>query len=165
MGFLDLVHPESAYVAVEGEVDDASPWIKAVMGQVVGATKSTIVTLAFLHRHLDSEGALESSRLEEEWQINQHGEVQDGHDTARSYMRLQLASASAFLALLPPEELLEPLPSSSLKNFPELIAARAQARTERVLLRRKKESELVAKKRKAMKAMAIEQARSTTSTT
>jgi hypothetical protein len=160
VGFADLAHPESAYVAVEGEVDEASPWLKAAMGQVVGTTKSTIVTLAFLHRHLDSEGAFEASRLEEEWQINAHGEVEDGHDAARSYARFQLTSAAAFLSLLPQGLLLSPLPSSALKNFAEAAAGRAATRAARVAARRQREAELVARKREAMRSHARAEAQS-----
>ena len=140
-------------------MDDASPWTKAVMQQVVGATKSTLVTLAFVHRHLDSEGALEASRLEEEWQINQHGEVEDGHDTARAYARLQLCTAAAFLALLPEAALLQPPPPASARNHGELVAQRAAQRAERVAARRARETELVAQKRAAMRAHALAEAR------
>ena len=159
MGFADLAHPDSAYIATEGEVDDASPWLKAVLQAVVGATKSTVVTLAFVHRHLDSAGALEASRLEEEWQINQHGEVEDGHDTARSYARLQLATAAAFLSLLPASALPPPLPLASARNYAELMAARGAARAARVAARRQREAELVAQKRAAMRAHAVAEAR------
>jgi hypothetical protein len=159
VGFTDLRHPDSAYIAIEGEVDDASPWTKAVLQQVVGATKSSIVTLAFVHRHLDSEGALEASRLEEEWQINQNGEVEDGHDTARSYARLQLATAAAFLSLLPAGELLPPLPAPTARNAAEVLAAKAAERAARVAARRRKEQDLVAAKRAAMRKHAAEEAR------
>ena len=161
MGFTDLRHPDSAYIAIEGEVDDASPWTKAVLQQVVGATKSSIVTLAFVHGQLDSEGALEASRLEEEWQINQNGEVEDGHDTLRSYLRVQLASAAAFLTLLPPATLLPALPTSTSVKLGkgETLEARVEgerrAREARVLARRDREAELVAKKRWAMKEVLL----------
>lgn len=161
VGFSELVHPEGAYLAAECEVDDATPWVKAVMSQVVGATKSSIITLAFVHGHVDSEGAFEASRLEEEWQIRQHGEVEDGHDTLRSYLRVQLASAATFLTLLPPPTLPPPLPTSTAVKLGkgETLEARVEgerlAREARVKARRDREAELVAKKRWAMKEVLL----------
>lgn len=72
-GFEDLLHPEEAYIAAEGSVDAASPWVKAALAAALGATKSTIISLAFVHHHVDADGAYDASRLEEEWQISEVG--------------------------------------------------------------------------------------------
>jgi len=160
-GFSELVHPESAYIAAESEVDAASPWVKSVLSSVVGATKSTIVSLAFLRRGVDVGGAFECSRLEEEWQIRQHGEVEDGHENMRNYLRLQLSSAAAFLSLLPLHSLPPPLDTSSQTA----VMASKEEREARVKSRREKELELVNRKRAAMKELARREAVGEVSTT
>jgi hypothetical protein len=133
-------------MAVEDVVDSASPWIKAALGAAVGATKSTIVSTALVHGGIDSSGALDASRLEEEWQISQNGLVEDGHDTSRVALRLNLTSIASFIGMLPPS-----IRAAALPDKPALVAAALEARMARVVARRTKENALVEQKRKIMR--------------
>ena len=63
--------------------------------------QSTVITMAFLHRHISVDQALEACRIEEEFQIEENGFVEDGHDTTRAFVKVNLTSTSAFLWLLP----------------------------------------------------------------
>ena len=148
VGFNELLHSESAYMATEDIVDTASPWFKAAIGQAVGATKSSIVSLALVHKAIATPDALDASRLEEEWQITQNGLVEDGHDTSRSSLRLNLASVAAFVGLLPPSLRGAPLADG---NKAAAVAAVLKQRLARVVARRDKEDKLVEQKRKIMR--------------
>jgi chaperone required for assembly of F1-ATPase len=148
-GFAELLHPEAAYLCAEAEVDDAPPWAKAALGHVVSLTKSAVIGLAFSHGALDTRGAFEAARLEEEWQIVQNGLVEDGHDAARAHARAGLAAAAAFLALLPRELRAKPLPVG--RGVEPGAAAWRDAAAARVRARRVRETALVAAKRSAMR--------------
>jgi hypothetical protein len=148
-GFAELLHPEGAYTAAEDAVNTANPWLKAALSSALNATKSTIVSLALVHRFLDVEGAFSASRLEEEWQIGENGYVEDGHDSSRAQTRSTLASVSAFLSLLPLE--LQAQVRTGETEYAE--------RKRRVEARRSREWELVNAKRSIMKAQALEEAR------
>ena len=136
-------------MAIEDIVDTASPWFKAAMGAAVGASKSSIVSLALVHGAIDSSSALDASRLEEEWQISQNGLVEDGHDTSRSTLRLNLSSIAAFIGLLPPSARGAPLADT---NKADKVTLALEARLARVVARRAKEDKLVEHKRKIMRS-------------
>lgn len=57
--------------------------------------------MALLYRHISVDQAFDACRVEEEHQIEHHGFVYDGHDTARAHTRVQLNAASTLLWLLP----------------------------------------------------------------
>ena len=120
----------------------------------VGALKSTVLALALLHGRVGVEAACEAARVEEEWQIGEHGFVEDGHDTARAQLRAQLAAVSVYCALLPPALRLAAAPPA---DNPALSAAAAAQRAERVLARRAREEELVARKRVEVRARLMAQ--------
>ena len=150
VGFGEAEHPPTAYDVAEDAVDTASPWLKAVLQSVVGATKSSVLTLALAHRQVDVEQAWEAARVEEEWQIGEHGFVEDGHDTARAQLRSALTTASTYLWMLPPSARPAPLPSLSGKDLDRTVARLAAERAARVGARRQREEELVRVKRRAM---------------
>jgi chaperone required for assembly of F1-ATPase len=157
-GLQELVHPAAAYDAAEDSVDTASPWAKAVLAQAVGSTKSTVIALALLHRATDVEGAFAAARLEEEWQIGEHGFVEDGHDSQRAYLKLQLASAQAFLGMLPRELLPAQPPNPARKDHAAVLKTAVEARTARLAERRGREKSLLARKRAALRRMEQEEA-------
>jgi len=66
-------------------------------------TKSLIIPLALFYRHINLSDAIAASRLEEEFQIEQYGEVEGHHDLDKVDVDVRLASASLFLHLLPPK--------------------------------------------------------------
>lgn len=157
VGFDDVNHPDAAYIAVEDIVDGADPFAKAALQHCVGTLKSTVLTLALLHRHIDVEGAFDTSRVEEEWQIDENGFVEDGHDTARVHSRVQLAAAASFLWMLPGSGL-PALPVPGSKDYEQKLNMAVKAREARVAARRAREKALVAQKREAMKRRALEEA-------
>lgn len=158
-GLGDADHPDTAYVVAEDTADSASPWLKAVLQSLLGGTKSTVLTLALVHGRLTAADAFEAARVEEEWQIGEHGFVEDGHDTARAALRTSLASAVAFLNMLGPAHFPTPaLPTLTRRDAPATVAAQAAARFARVEVRRAREVALVAQKREAMRAYRMKQA-------
>ena len=176
VGLEDARHPEAAFDAAEDAVDCADPWLKAFYGQTLGCLKSTVLAMALAHRAVDAEEAFAAARVEEEYQLESFGFVEDGHDTGRAYLRLQLASAAAFLALLPRASLPAPLPSAGAgararaagaaasasasasagggAAYEAALAAHIAARTARVAARRAREAALVARKREAFRQIA-----------
>jgi chaperone required for assembly of F1-ATPase len=180
VGLEDARHPEAAFDAAEDAVDCADPWLKAFYSQTLGCLKSTVLAMALAHRAVDAEEAFVAARVEEEYQLESFGFVEDGHDTGRAYLRLQLTSAAAFLALLPKSSLPAPLPSagagasararaagaSASANvsananaggsaaYEAALAAHVAARTARVAARRAREAALVERKRAAFRQIA-----------
>ena len=178
VGLEDARHPEAAFDAAEDAIDCADPWLKAFYGQTLGCLKSTVLAMALAHRAVDAEEAFAAARVEEEYQLESFGFVEDGHDTGRAYLRLQLASAAAFLALLPRASLPAPLPSAGAgagagararaaaasarasasagggAAYEAALAAHIAARTARVAARRAREAALVARKREAFRQIA-----------
>jgi chaperone required for assembly of F1-ATPase len=63
--------------------------------------QSSVITMAFIHRYVSVDQTLEACRIEEEFQIEENGFVEDGHDTTRAFVKVNLTSVSAFLWLLP----------------------------------------------------------------
>lgn len=146
LGFGEATHPDAAYMVAEDTVDRADPFYKAALASVVSASKSSVIALALLHRNIDVDTAFETSRVEEEFQIKEHGFVEDGHDTARIQTKVVLAAASALLYLSPGSAPSVP-PSTSRKGYEALLASESSARAARVTARRAHEAELVAVKR------------------
>jgi chaperone required for assembly of F1-ATPase len=157
VGMGDLTHPDAAYDVAEDAVDSADPWLKAFYQQVLGGTKSTVLALALAHRVVDVDGACAAARVEEEFQIGEHGFVEDGHDAARAHLRLQVASAAAYLSLLPASAPPR-APNPSRKGYAESLASSVEARTRRVKERRDREARLVADKRAKLRKVADDEA-------
>jgi len=94
-------HPVEALEICEDFVDRADPFLRAALALLLGSTKSTLTSMALLHRQITAAQAFECARVEEEFQIEENGFVEDGHDTARAETKLKAASASTLLWLLP----------------------------------------------------------------
>ena len=157
IGLQDIDHPDLAYQIIEDEIDIASPWLKAFYNTVLTTTKSSILTLALAHNAIDIEEAFQITRLEEEWQIDEHGFVEDGHDSQRAHTKLMLSSAVTYLNLLPKEYGPTKLPSPTRKDYQQLIDENNKLRMERVAIRRQREKLLVQKKREALKKLALQE--------
>jgi chaperone required for assembly of F1-ATPase len=153
-GFGDMVHPEEAFMVAEDIVDTADPFLKAVLAQVIGATKSTVIAMALVHRAIDVETAFAASRVDEEFQISENGFVEDGHDTARAQVQVALNAASTLLWMLP-SSCTTPVPVPGRKDYASLLATQNEARKTRVLARRQKEAELVAAARAKLRQQFI----------
>jgi chaperone required for assembly of F1-ATPase len=49
----------------------------------VGSLKSSVLTLALVHGHIDAQTAVDTARVEEEFQIAEHGFVEEGYASHR----------------------------------------------------------------------------------
>jgi len=156
-GLADVRHPDAAFEVAEDAVDSAGPWLKAFYSQTLGCLKSTVLALALAHREVDVEGAAQAARVEEEFQIQGHGFVEDGHDTQRAYLRVQLASAAAFLGMLPRALRPPALPSAQRRDYDQRLAQHVAARSARVAARREREAKLVQRKRELLLQVQREQ--------
>ena len=70
------------------------------MHSMVLDCKSLIIGAALFNRQITVRQALSASRIEEETQIEEWGEVEGGHDIETSTLYMKLAAASVFLKLL-----------------------------------------------------------------
>eukprot|EP01138_Halocafeteria_seosinensis_P000903 gb/GECG01000926.1/.p1 GENE.gb/GECG01000926.1/~~gb/GECG01000926.1/.p1 ORF type:complete len:534 (+),score=75.00 gb/GECG01000926.1/:1-1602(+) len=141
-GFADVRHPTEAYEIIEDVVDAADPYLRAALSSAVGCVHSTVIAMAFIYGHISVDQAFEASRVEEEYQIEIYGFVEDGHDNSRAHTRLQLASIASLLRMLPqsrPRTALEPLQEKldAGKSFTESeLQSEMEARLNRVRQRR-----------------------------
>ena len=142
-GLAEFVHPQAALAAADDFVYVADPLLRAAIASVLGATKSAVITLAFVHRELDIEGAFQAARVEEEWQIAENGLVEDGHDTSRAHLRSALAAARTLL-WLSPTSVPPPLPRSGTKGYATALEAAAQSRNARADARTAREDAALA---------------------
>jgi hypothetical protein len=99
----------------------------------LGATKSTVISLALLHGHISVEQAFAAGRVEEEYQIEVNGFVEDGHDTSRIQNRIQLGAAGTLLWLSPGSRPEAPAGDA------EGVAAQMEARLQAVAVRRSRD--------------------------
>lgn len=157
VGFADAQHSDVAYEAAEDIIDTASPWLKAFYSQTLGCLKSSVLAFALAHRVVDVDEAYAAARVEEEFQISSHGFVEDGHDSQRSYLRLQIASACAYLGMLPKESRPMLLPNPAKKDYDSQLSALLTARSTRVGERREREKRQVDRKRELMKRIKDEE--------
>ena len=107
-GFGAVNHPTAAYEVLEDIIDSADPYARAALRAALGTCKSTVIALALMSGHLTVEQAVAASRVEEEYQIEINGFVEDGHDTARVQTQVKLASAAGLMWLHPGAALAAP---------------------------------------------------------
>jgi len=73
-------------------------WEMAAMERATYTTKSFIVALALVKRHLTAEEAAETAQVEVNSQIERWGEVEDSHDVDFHDVRRQLGSAACLVS-------------------------------------------------------------------
>lgn len=144
-GFSDSKHPSLAYVGVEDFVDHADHFLRASLAALLGATKSTTISMALLYGHVTLDQALEASRVEEQFQIEENGFVEDGHDTQFVQLRVKAAAAAALMRLAPESGPLSPagpfaaaagMPMADASGHGSLTTAGLPAMVARTRLRR-----------------------------
>ncbi|KIJ68935.1 hypothetical protein HYDPIDRAFT_79686 [Hydnomerulius pinastri MD-312] len=77
------------------------PWEMAAMERAVYVTKSFIISLALVKRHLTVEQAALAAQVEVASQIERWGEVEDSHDVDYHDVRRQLGSAACLATNMP----------------------------------------------------------------
>lgn len=100
-GLSEVIQPPNVFPVMQQFVAGSDIWLKAALRQALTTVKSSVIALAFLHRHISVEQTTEACRVEEEFQIEENGFVEDGHDTTRAFVRVNLTSVASFLWLLP----------------------------------------------------------------
>ncbi|KAI0806963.1 ATP12-domain-containing protein [Fomes fomentarius] len=75
-----------------------SSWEMAAMERATYTSKSFLIGLALVMRHLNVDQAAQAAHVEVNSQIERWGEVEDSHDVDYHDMRRQLGSASCLLA-------------------------------------------------------------------
>ncbi|KAI9908823.1 hypothetical protein PsorP6_003558 [Peronosclerospora sorghi] len=100
-GDVDVSHGSIDRLAHDHHVvDKLDDFQLTAMRALTRECKSVIIALAVFKRHITSKEAMKTSRLEEEFQINNWGLVEGGHDLDRVNCAVKLSSASFLLYLL-----------------------------------------------------------------
>ena len=95
-----LKHPPGSVARVAAMVDALDGPALTALQCATMESKSLVIGLALVLRRITPRVAEEASRLEEEFQMEQWGLVEGGHDMDIVAGRVNMASASAFLHLL-----------------------------------------------------------------
>ncbi|RLN72047.1 hypothetical protein BBJ28_00006739 [Nothophytophthora sp. Chile5] len=105
-----LAHDEQLVTNVRGHLEkltamrtltkECKAHAASAMGCFVVCLQSLITALALFKRHITSKEAMELCRLEEEFQIDNWGLVEGGHDLDRVNASVKISSASLLLYLL-----------------------------------------------------------------
>lgn len=99
-GSLVLTHPEAALPRAAQLLASADDWQLSALDSMTSATKSLVISLALARGHIGAEEACIASRVAEQHQIDEWGEVEMGHDLDAADCAVRLSSSSTFLKLL-----------------------------------------------------------------
>ena len=97
---LVLTHPEEALPRATALLDSADDWQLAALDMMTSSTKSLVISLALAHGRISASEACAASRVAEQHQIDEWGEVEMGHDLDAADCAVRLSASSAFLQLL-----------------------------------------------------------------
>ncbi|KAF4322987.1 hypothetical protein BBO99_00001081 [Phytophthora kernoviae] len=95
-----LAHDEQLVTNVRGHLEKLNDFELTAMRTLTKECKSLITAMAIFKRHITAKEATDICRLEEEFQINNWGLVEGGHDLDRVNCAVKLSSASFLLYLL-----------------------------------------------------------------
>jgi ATP synthase mitochondrial F1 complex assembly factor 2 len=93
--------PQQTITTLQWTLHNLSDHALAGLDMLVNSTKSTVIALATHRRRLSAADALAYSRVEENLQIEQWGQVEAGHDIDHADLTVRASSAALFLQLLP----------------------------------------------------------------
>ncbi len=93
-----MIPPETKAV-FQQHLESFNDWALVGYQQGVDCTKSLIITSALVERLMDVERAIQLSRLEQEYQVSQWGNVEWYHDIDVLELRARLAAATLFIHL------------------------------------------------------------------
>lgn len=99
-GFKPIEFSDETLQRYREAIEGLSPWQLAVLDTLTKITKSVTIPLAFHHGKLDATGVCIAARVEEDYQIEEWGEVEGGHDIDYRYTYVKVFSASTFHKLL-----------------------------------------------------------------
>jgi ATP synthase F1 complex assembly factor 2 len=89
--------PDATKKKLEGVLRNLDHWEMAAMERAAHTTKSFIISLALVKKHLTVDQASLASQAEVTSQIQRWGEVEDSHDVDFHDVRRQLGSATCLL--------------------------------------------------------------------
>eukprot|EP00250_Pteridium_aquilinum_P001391 c11590_g1_i1 orf=902-1837(-) len=92
--------PDEVVNAMEKVLKGANNWQLAAIDALSAAAKSLVVAMAVSRGKLGIEEAIQVIRLEEDFQIEEWGLVEGGHDVDVADLRCRVAAVSIFLRLL-----------------------------------------------------------------
>lgn len=95
-----VAHPPEAISKLKALLAALDPEALTALQSATMESKSLLLSLALILRHIPPEDAGETCRLEEEFQMEQWGLVEGGHDLDRVATTVQLTSASLFLHMV-----------------------------------------------------------------
>ncbi|KAM5535615.1 hypothetical protein V8D89_010782 [Ganoderma adspersum] len=96
--FLVPTQPPETILKFNDVLSKLTPWEMSAMERATYSSKSFLVALALVKRHIDVDQAAQAAHVEVNSQIERWGEVEDSHDVDYHDMRRQLGSASCLLA-------------------------------------------------------------------
>lgn len=92
--------PDEVVAAMEKALKSVNDWQLAAVDALSAAAKSLVIAMAISRGRLDIEEAIQVIRLEEDYQIEEWGLVEGGHDIDVADLQSRVAAASVFLRLL-----------------------------------------------------------------
>ncbi|KII88996.1 hypothetical protein PLICRDRAFT_40631 [Plicaturopsis crispa FD-325 SS-3] len=95
---LFFAQPGEAKERVAREMEGLDCWELAALERATTTTKSLLIGLALVKRHLSAEQAAQAAQVEVASQIERWGEVEDSHDVDYQDVRRQLGSAACLLS-------------------------------------------------------------------
>ena len=75
-----LTHPAEAEPRARELLAQADDWELAALDMMTGASKSFVISLAVSHGRIDAESAAKAARTAEQYQIDEWGAVEAGHE-------------------------------------------------------------------------------------
>ncbi|KAA1471300.1 ATP12-domain-containing protein [Dentipellis sp. KUC8613] len=90
--------PEETKKKLDEVLSKFDPWQMAAMERATYTTKSFLIALALVHKHLTAEQAAAAAQVEVASQIERWGEVEDSHDVDYHDVRRHLGSSACLLA-------------------------------------------------------------------
>ncbi|KAI9570417.1 hypothetical protein HD554DRAFT_2081875 [Boletus coccyginus] len=93
--------PEQTRQILNDVLAQMDPWEMAAMERATYVTKSFLISLALIKRHLTAEQAALAAQVEVASQIERWGEVEDSHDVDYHDVRRQLGSAACLITNMP----------------------------------------------------------------
>eukprot|EP00850_Spirogloea_muscicola_P006003 SM000028S10097 [mRNA] locus=s28:335599:337116:- [translate_table: standard] len=92
--------PDKVVTAMRAYLDNLDDWQLASVDSLAGSARSLVIALAVIEGHLDIAAAIRAARLDEDFQVEEWGFVEGGHDVDIADMRVRMAGPSLFLRLL-----------------------------------------------------------------
>ena len=99
-----LSHPPEALPRARELLTKADDWDLAALDAITSSSKSLVIAMAVAHGKLDAASAAVAARVAEQYQVDEWGMVEAGHDLDAANVAVDIASASAFLRLLRADE-------------------------------------------------------------